>query len=66
MRALTRSALFVTGLVCLLGVGTTMAASLPSTGLGQSWPNTTDVSGSPHFLVKGECDNPAQCSIQRP
>jgi hypothetical protein len=28
-----------------------LAAQLPSTGLGQSWPNTTDVSASPHYHV---------------
>jgi hypothetical protein len=28
-----------------------LAAKLPSTGLGQSWPNTTDVSASPHYHV---------------
>ncbi|OOG50318.1 hypothetical protein B0E50_03140 [Rhodanobacter sp. C01] len=27
------------------------AAKLPSTGLGQSWPNTNDVSTSPHYHV---------------
>jgi hypothetical protein len=28
-----------------------LAAKLPSTGLGQSWPNTNDVSASPHYHV---------------
>lgn len=28
-----------------------MSATLPSTGLGQSWPNATDVSASPHYHV---------------
>lgn len=28
-----------------------IAADTPSTGLGQSWPNATDVSASPHWHV---------------
>lgn len=43
--------LFLAGLVAA-GLATTAAAATPpSTGLGQAWPNATDVSASPHFHV---------------
>ena len=35
----------------LTSMGAMAANSLPSSGLGQSWPNTTDVSASPHWHV---------------
>lgn len=35
----------------LTSMGAMAATGLPSTGLGQSWPNTTDVSASPHWHV---------------
>jgi hypothetical protein len=39
------------GLFGLVLSTSSLAAKLPSTGLGQSWPNTTDVSASPHYHV---------------
>jgi hypothetical protein len=39
------------GLFCSVLSTPGLAAKLPSTGLGQSWPNTTDVSASPHYHV---------------
>jgi hypothetical protein len=39
------------GLFCLVLSTPGLAAKLPSTGLGQSWPNTNDVSASPHYHV---------------
>jgi hypothetical protein len=50
MRLLIRSTLMIAGMTCLLG-GEVMAATAPVTGLGQSWPNATDVSASPHYHV---------------
>ncbi|GAB3785432.1 hypothetical protein [Dyella agri] len=41
-----------TALVALLLIGlsgTTVAATAPSSGLGQAWPNATDVSASPNW-----------------
>lgn len=35
----------------LMSTGAMAATGLPSTGLGQSWPNATDVSASPHWHV---------------
>ncbi|WP_052949862.1 hypothetical protein [Dyella japonica] len=35
----------------LTSMGAMAANSVPSSGLGQSWPNTTDVSASPHWHV---------------
>lgn len=35
----------------LTSMGAMAANSLPSSGLGQSWPNATDVSASPHWHV---------------
>lgn len=35
----------------LTSMGATAATGVPSTGLGQSWPNATDVSASPHWHV---------------
>ncbi|MET3650771.1 hypothetical protein [Dyella japonica] len=35
----------------LTSMGAMAATGLPSTGLGQSWPNATDVSTSPHWHV---------------
>lgn len=37
--------------MAFLGCGAAAAATPPATGLGQSWPNTTDVSASPHYHV---------------
>lgn len=42
--------LFLAGLLTA-GFASTAAAATPSTGLGQSWPNATDVSASPHYHV---------------
>jgi hypothetical protein len=39
------------GFVGLVLSTSSLAAKLPSTGLGQAWPNTTDVSASPHYHV---------------
>ncbi|MBB6186987.1 hypothetical protein [Rhodanobacter sp. MP7CTX1] len=39
------------GLLGLVLSTSALAAKLPSTGLGQSWPNTTDVSASPRYHV---------------
>lgn len=44
--ALFSSALLVAGLAT-----SAMAAETPSSGLGQSWPNATDVSANPHWHV---------------
>lgn len=38
-------------LAMLLGANAIAADRLPSSGLGQSWPNATDVSASPHWHV---------------
>lgn len=39
-------------LVAALAVSTSViAGQFPATGLGQSWPNTSDVSSSPHWHV---------------
>lgn len=35
----------------LTSIGALAANSVPSSGLGQSWPNATDVSASPHWHV---------------
>ena len=35
----------------LFACGATAATTLPVTGLGQSWPNATDVSASPYYHV---------------
>lgn len=43
--------LFLTGLVAAGLASTASAAAPPSTGLGQAWPNATDVSASPHYHV---------------
>jgi hypothetical protein len=44
--------LLITGLAAmLLGTSAMAAGPLPSSGLGQSWPNATDVSASPHWHV---------------
>jgi hypothetical protein len=37
--------------VMALAVSTSVMAQSPATGLGQSWPNATDVSVSPHYHV---------------
>ncbi|MBF3494953.1 hypothetical protein ISF74_08090 [Burkholderia pseudomallei] len=40
------------GIVAILGLpGFALAAEPASTGLGQAWPNATDVSLSPHYHV---------------
>jgi hypothetical protein len=44
--ALLSSALLVMGLAT-----SAMATDTPSSGLGQSWPNATDVSANPHWHV---------------
>jgi hypothetical protein len=43
--------LFLAGLLTAGFASTAAAATPPSTGLGQSWPNATDVSASPHYHV---------------
>ena len=43
--------LFLAGLLTAGFASTAAAATPPSTGLGQAWPNATDVSASPHFHV---------------
>jgi uncharacterized protein (UPF0333 family) len=49
MQRLSRAALAV---LLAMGVsGVTVAGSPPATGLGQSWPNATDVSASPNWHV---------------
>lgn len=51
LRNLSRRALAF-GIVTVLALpGFAMAAEPASTGLGQAWPNTTDVSVSPHYHV---------------
>lgn len=50
-RNLSRRALAF-GIVAILGLpGFALAAEPASTGLGQAWPNATDVSLSPHYHV---------------
>lgn len=51
MRSFNRSMLSVAGLAVMFSAGTALAQSPPATGLGQSWPNATDVSASPHYHV---------------
>jgi len=46
----TRKAI-ASGLLAAVLSTSVMAAQPPSTGLGQSWPNVTDVSASPHYHV---------------
>jgi hypothetical protein len=48
-RAIRKTAL--AGLLGLLFSTVAVAAQPPSTGLGQQWPNATDVSASPDFHV---------------
>jgi hypothetical protein len=49
MQRLSRAAL---AMLLAMGVsGVTVAANPPATGLGQSWPNATDVSASPNWHV---------------
>jgi len=43
--------LFLAGLLTAGFASTAAAAPPPSTGLGQAWPNATDVSASPHYHV---------------
>jgi len=43
--------LILAGLLTAGFASTVAAATPPSTGLGQAWPNATDVSASPHFHV---------------
>src|SRR5579859_3739185 len=38
-------------MMALASTGAMAGEGLPSTGLGQSWPNATDVSASPHWHV---------------
>jgi len=49
MRPNARSFAFVSAAFIALVANTAHAGATPSTGLGQSWPNTTDVSASPRF-----------------
>lgn len=51
MRSIYRSTLMAAGLAGALFGEAAMAASPPSTGLGQTWPNAADVSASPHYHV---------------
>ena len=51
MRALIRPAMAVASIAFSLGCGAAMAATPPSTGLGQAWPNTPDSSTSPNYHV---------------
>lgn len=46
-----RFASLAAGLACVLLATSALAAGPTSTGLGQSWPNTTDVSTSPRYHV---------------
>lgn len=46
-----RFALLAAGLACVFGTTAAMATGPASTGLGQSWPNTPDVSTSPRYHV---------------
>ncbi|NII72323.1 hypothetical protein FHW84_000889 [Dyella sp. SG562] len=49
---LSARSLFRAGLFAALAVSTSaMARQFPATGLGQSWPNATDVSSSPRWHV---------------
>jgi hypothetical protein len=52
MVRISRSHVLV-GAICTLLATTTASAQTgaPAAGLGQSWPNTTDVSASPHYHV---------------
>lgn len=51
LQKLSRSVL-VLGIVAAVGLSSPAMATPPaSSGLGQSWPNTTDVSLSPHYHV---------------
>ena len=43
----TRRTLFTT--LFVMGLSGAAIAGAPSTGLGQAWPNTTDVSASPNY-----------------
>ena len=43
----TRRTLFAT--LFVMGLSGAAIAGAPSTGLGQAWPNTTDVSASPNY-----------------
>jgi len=51
MRSSNRSAFLVTSLACFLATGSASAASPPTTGLGQTWPDSPDVSLSPRYHV---------------
>lgn len=46
-----RFTLLAAGLACVFLTTSALAAGPTSTGLGQSWPNTTDVSTSPRYHV---------------
>lgn len=60
MRSFNRSILLAVGLACVLFVQGAMAVGLPSSAANAA----TKAGGGFHSLVK--CQNPAQCSIQRP
>lgn len=49
MFKLSRAALAV--LMAMGATGVAFAGNPPSTGLGQAWPNATDVSSNPHWHV---------------
>jgi hypothetical protein len=52
MVRISRSLALVGGFCTLLTATAAMAQNAaPATGLGQSWPNATDVSASPHYHV---------------
>jgi hypothetical protein len=51
MRSPIRFAMAVAGLALSFGCGAAMAATPPSTGLGQAWPNAVDASTSPNYHV---------------
>mgnify|MGYP001058030533 CR=1 FL=1 len=52
MVRIPRSLALVGGFCTLLSATAALAQSAhPATGLGQSWPNATDVSASPHYHV---------------
>lgn len=51
MYPLIRPALTIAALVGLSCSGVALATTPVGTGLGQSWPNATDVSASPHYHV---------------
>jgi hypothetical protein len=49
MTSRIRTTLTLSTLLALSCTGSAMAQTPANTGLGQSWPNATDVSASPHY-----------------